>query len=119
MIGSGIGNFGGGNLGIYGQQPWQEEARKKAFQNSYMRGLQMQTPSAFGANPSQQFNAAAYAASFLPSGATLGGGTTISSGLLSPFAGGRINQTGNNYPNDWMRNMPQYQFPMMGRMAYS
>jgi hypothetical protein len=106
-----------GNIGIYGQQPWQEEARKRLYTESFGRGLSMQGASLNNANQMQQFFAQNYASSFLPSGATLGGGTI--SGFGMPSAGMNVPKSVGGMQPDWMRNMPQYQFPMMGRMAYS
>jgi hypothetical protein len=113
MIGTSMGTSSGlGNIGIYGQQPWQEEARSRALQESYMRGLRMQTTSPMSSDPSQRLKASSYAAQFIPQGATVGGGATLgqyaSTGAQVPssITGGR--------QQDWMRNIPQYQFPMMG-----
>jgi hypothetical protein len=111
MTGSGIFNMGAAPIGIYGQQPWQEEARKKLYTESFGRGLSMQGASMQGASPIQQLLAQNYASSFLPKGATLGGGMVAgsnmpSSGLNVPVGVGGMQQ-------DWMRNMPRYQFPMM------
>jgi hypothetical protein len=114
MIGTGMGTSGGlGNIGIYGQQPWQEEARSRKFNEAYGRGLQMQTTSPMGAGPLQQWKASSYASQFIPRGATLGGGATLGTGYASSGAQVPSSITG-GMQQDWMRNIPQYQFPMMG-----
>ena len=116
MIGTGMGTSGGlGNIGIYGQQPWQEEARSRVLRNSFMQGLQMQTTSPMTANFSQRSSALNYASQFLPRQATVGGGATMAAGIQGAGMQVPSSVIGGRQP-DWMRNMPQYQFPMMGGM---
>ena len=109
--------MGAAPIGIYGQQPWQEEARKRLYTESFGQSLSMQGASSNNASPRQQLLAQNYASSFLPSGAPLGGGTI--SGFGMPSSGMNVPKSVGGMQPDWMRNMPQYQFPMMGRMAYS
>lgn len=91
MTGSGLGNFGLGNVGIYGQQEWQRKARDEAFKNLYGRALQIQGADLKTANPVQQFRAQAYATSFFPSGATFTGGSTAGGNpMFAPFAGTNV-----------------------------
>ena len=110
MTGSGIFNMGAAPIGIYGQQPWQEEARRRVYSESFGRGLSMQGASIQSASPMQQRLAENYASSFLPRGATLGGGILAPS---MPSAGMNVPTGVGGMQQDWMRNMPIYQFPMM------
>jgi hypothetical protein len=111
MTGSGIFNMGAAPIGIYGQQPWQEEARRRVYSESFGRGLSMQGTSLNNASRMQQLLAQNYASSFLPSGATLGGGT-ISSGFGQPSAGLNVPRSVGGRQPDWWRD-EAYQFPIM------
>ena len=92
MVGSGLGNFMTGGIGMFGQQEWQRQARDEAFRNLYSRGLQMAGGNPMSASPAQQFGAGAYASSFFPQGSTFTGGSTAGGGMFAPFAGTNVSR---------------------------
>ena len=85
MTGSGLMNFGGSSIGMFGQQPWQKEARESAYSNLFSRRLGM-SPSISGSyKPSDIYNAQVYASSYFPQHTSMGYGTTTTSLRESPF----------------------------------
>jgi len=117
MTGSGMGNFGLGNVGIFGQQEWQRQARDEAFRNLYSRGLQMAGGNPMGASPAQQFGAGAYASSFFPQGSTFTGGSTGVGGMFAPFTGMNISReqggrmASGQQPTNWWNQYSAFKFP--------
>jgi hypothetical protein len=110
MTGSGLGNFGLGNVGIYGQQPWQEEARRRVYTESFGRGLSMQGASMGSASPMQKLAAQNYASSFLPRSATIGGG--MLSGNFMPSAGMNVPKgVGGGAAEPWWKQNQTFSFP--------
>ena len=66
MTGSGLMNFGASSIGMFGQQPWQKEARESAYSNLFSRRLGM-LPSISGSyKPSDIYDAQVYTASYFP-----------------------------------------------------
>ena len=128
MTASGLGNFGLGNIGIYGQQDWQRRAQEERFQEMRSRGLGTQTTSPATASPFARSAASFYALGAMPQSAIVGGsgrdnklvGALEAMGGARPSLGGAGAMpapTGQQFgggQQDWMRNMPKYQFPMMG-----
>ena len=100
MTGSGLGNLGPTPIGIYGQQPWQAEARDKLYVEKAGFARQF-----MGASPLQ---AAAYGESFLPSGSTSARGTLYN----SSFAGSEVptSVSGGIKPPNW-NDIPTLNFP--------
>lgn len=104
--------YGGPSMSnIYGQQPWQEEARRRVYSESFGRGLSMQNASLNNASGIQQLLAQDYASSFLPRRATLGFGNI--SGFNMPSAGINVPKSVGGRQPDWWRGYERYQFPMM------
>ena len=94
MVGSGLGNFMNGGIGMFGQQEWQRQARDEAFRNLYMRGLQSQATGMLGAGPSERLAAQSYATSFFPQGATFTGGSTAGGmPTMAPYSGTNLPQS--------------------------
>ena len=72
MTGSGLMNFGASSIGMFGQQPWQKEARESAYSNLFSRRLGM-LPSISGSyKPSDIYDAQVYAASYFPRDTNIG-----------------------------------------------
>lgn len=108
MNGSGLGliNFGPTRVGIFGQQPWQEEARRNLYQEKAGQYLHRVTGgSPQNATPTQRAYAAEYAGYFLPQGSTLGGGTTV-------YTAGAGSLVGKNVPANWWQSggIPSFSF---------
>jgi hypothetical protein len=124
MNGSGLGNFGLGNMGIFGQQQWQKDAREKAFRTSYQQNLQMLGPQAMF-DPMLQARARFGAASAMAGASRYGasgsiGGTSPRNimrdayGQAAAIGGaGAPNpmETLTNPNNPWYMGMPQLKFP--------
>lgn len=90
MTGSGLMNFGAANVGMFGQQPWQKQARESAFSNLFSRRLGI-SPSVSGSyEPSQIYDAMLYASSSFPRQATIGTGSLSSLLRAYPFMSGMM-----------------------------
>ena len=88
MTGSGLINFGASSIDMFGQQPWQKEARESAYSNLFSRRLGM-SPSISGSyKPSDIYNAQVYAASYFPRDTNIGYGTTTTFLRESPYMRG-------------------------------
>ena len=78
-------NFGGSSINMFGQQPWQKEARESLYSNLFSRRLGM-LPSISGSyKPSDIYNAQVYASSYFPKHTSMGYGTTTRALQESPF----------------------------------
>lgn len=124
MTGSGLGNFGLGNIGMFGQQQWQKDAREEAFRRGYQSNLQRLGPQS-SADPVLQAMARFQSASAIEQGASrLGASGSIAGTSPRDIMIGAYNQAmaiggpnapdprqANNFENPWYMGIPSLQFP--------
>lgn len=119
MTGSGLGNFGLGNVGIYGQQGWQREAQNERFKNLYAQSLyKMGTaaPQDPMARAKAQYEAAKTMQQQSGGSAIIGGSSpnnimlgNVQSAMMMRYPQGPA--AGEEGAQDWWNKMQTFRFP--------